>query len=373
VMYSPVVSCIPYMTNKTTSTRKGKTPAGGRSSRRNESAMIIRPPNPSPVGVAYNTQVVNSKPLFLPADGGVRIRHREYVGDVGTSSSGWALVNTLAINPGLSGVFPWLSLMAQNFESYELHALAFVYQASAPTSLAGTLYMAYDYDPADAPPSDKASMMSNMSAVAGSLWASNRVALDCKAARGLLGKFTRNTGIPTGTDIKTNDAANLNIAVEGVVMSSPGNIYVEYDVTLKIPQIPTNFAAGISQRITYGGTTGISLANDGYVGAPILISQAGSLSIGRWLCNQAGQYLVEYAISATTSGANTAAWTIVSGTAAVTDLGYAALPTSGTALGIFQAILNVADAGAILQLSLANVASLTTYYMRVAKYAYSFS
>lgn len=348
--------------NKQVSIRRG--PTSARSSKQTQ--------NVAGAGVAYSTQIRNSKPVFSQTRDGLRIHHREYIGDVGTNTSGFAIVNTLQLNPGLSGVFPWLSLLAENFEVYEFHKLRFAYQASCPTSQAGTLYMALDYDPGDAAPANKAGMMSNMTAVSSSIWASNGIEYDCAMRQYMNNRFTRNASLATNLDVKTYDAGNLYIAIEGAATTSPGNLYVEYDISLRIPQIPSNIEAADSLKITYAATSQLSYLNDGYTGnSNLLNSLAGTTAYGQWTCPEAGQYLLSYAIGGTSTGAVIPTWSIQSGTAAVTDVGYAALNTSG--VGIYEAILNVIDAGAVVRLALATVTTITNYYLRVAKYGYALS
>jgi hypothetical protein len=328
--------------------------------------------NVSGAGVAYSTQIRNSKPTFSQTKDGLRVHHREYIGDVGVNTSGFGIVSTLQLNPGLSGVFPWLSQIAQNFEVYEFHKLRFAYQASCPTSQAGTLYMALDYDPSDAAPANKAGMMSNMSAVSSSIWASNGIEYDCAMRQYMSNRFTRNASLVANLDVKTYDAGNLYIAIEGVATTSPGNLYVEYDISLRIPQIPSNIEAAESLKITYAATSQLSYLNDGYAGnSDLLNSLAGTIAHGDWVCPVAGQYLLSYALGGTSTGAVTPTWSVTSGSASITDIGYSALTTSG--VGIYEAVLNVLDPGATIRLALATVTTIANYYMRVSKYGYNLS
>lgn len=360
------VSCIPYMTNNKSKVSVRKSPAGGRSSRQLSKSQFQ---SIAGAGVAYSTQMVNSKPTFVNTKDGLRIVHREYVGDVNTNTSGFAVVNTLQINPGLSGVFPWLSLIAANFEVYEFHRLKFVYQAAAPTSQAGTLFMAIDYDAADSAPANKAELMSNMTAVSSSIWASNSINYDCAMRQYMSNRFTRNASL-TNVDIKTYDAGNLYLAIEGAATVSPGNIYVEYDVSLRIPQIPSNLEAAASLKITNAGTSQLSYLNDGYTGNTDLInSLTGTIAHADWLCPSVGEYLLTYAIQGTSSSTAAPTWSVQSGSATIADIGYAILGATG--VGIYESVLNVLDSGATIRLALTNITGITNYSLRVAKYGYS--
>lgn len=319
------------------------------------------------VGNAYNTQISATAPRFLPAKDGMRVQHREYVGDVGDTGAGFLIANQLSINPGLQTMGPWLSTVGGSFECYELHSLRYVYQASVPTSTAGTVFMAIDYDAADSPPISKAQMMSMTSAVSTSAWASAAVYYDCKANKYMSNRFTRITSI--SGDVKTYDAGILYIAVESPGgLTSPGNIFVEYDVTLRLPQIPTNGALAVSSKITNATTSVLSSIGDYVTGAPLFRSLAGSLSSGSWESLTAGDFLFTYAIGGTASANVLPTWTLT-GSGSVADAGYAILGVALNA-GVYQAVVRIADAGAVVSLALTNVASVVDSYLRIAKYSY---
>lgn len=364
-MNSPVASCIPYMVKSKNSLPKGKTPARGRSSNNPMSSGRAV----SMVGSAYNTQVSSSQPKFFPTRDGMRVVHREYVGDVGVNSSGFGIVNILQLNPGLASCGQWLSQIAGNFECYEFHKLRYVYQAAVPTSTAGTLFMAIDYDAADPAPATKTELMSNPSAISCSIWASTCLDYNCSKTKYMSNRFTRISSV--SGDIKTYDAGNLYFAIEGTAADSPGNIYVEYDISLRLPQIPSNLEFAQSLKITNAGTTALSNLNDGYHGNTLILnSLGGSSTVGSWVCPTPGEWLLSFAIGGTAAGTVTPTWTFSSGSGAITDIGYAAISATAN-VGIYEAILLVADAGAVIQLALSGLSSIANSQMRVAKYGYT--
>lgn len=55
----------------------------------------------------------------------------------------------LEINPGSAIAFPWLSSIANSFETYEVKDLWFSYVNSVPLSQNGSVHMAFDYDVKD--------------------------------------------------------------------------------------------------------------------------------------------------------------------------------------------------------------------------------
>lgn len=74
-------------------------------------------------------------PSFVSGGDGVTICHREFISDITGSSS---FVNAqLPINPGQASTFPWLSLVAQQFEEYQVLGMVFEYRPSSG-SYAGT-------------------------------------------------------------------------------------------------------------------------------------------------------------------------------------------------------------------------------------------
>lgn len=76
------------------------------------------------------------------------VKHRELFTTIegGTFSQG-----SYKIQPGLNLSFPWLSGLAPAFEMYEIRSLSFEYVSRCPTTTAGLIYMAVDYDAADSP------------------------------------------------------------------------------------------------------------------------------------------------------------------------------------------------------------------------------
>jgi hypothetical protein len=170
------------------------------------------------------------------------ITHREFVGDVDGSvlfgSSQYAL------NPGNSVVFPWLSSIALNYESYVFKQLHFHYETSVSTTTAGTVMMAVDYDASDAAPASKQILMGYAQAQRSAPW--QECAFNCRS--GDLHKFAaeryvRGLTIPTG-DVKTYDVGNLFLATQGNATGDMiGELYVSYTVELRTPQIHNSLPA----------------------------------------------------------------------------------------------------------------------------------
>jgi len=83
-----------------------------------------------------------------------RVVHKELLQDVlgSISYNGNSPDNVYEINPGLVSSFPWLGVIAQNFEQYKFNYLRWEYVPRCPTSTAGSFYMATSYDARENPP-----------------------------------------------------------------------------------------------------------------------------------------------------------------------------------------------------------------------------
>lgn len=105
--------------------------------------------------IKSNTMVADGVPTFGGTTQNVRIKHREFLGDV-TGSVGFRVFREYRINPALSSTFPWLSRVATNFQSYQMKGLVFEFVSTSADALnsvntaLGTVVMATQYN-ANAP------------------------------------------------------------------------------------------------------------------------------------------------------------------------------------------------------------------------------
>jgi len=235
--------------------------------------------------------------------------------------------------------------------------------------------MAFDYDPADPPPTSKVTMLGNMTAVSSPVWAGVELEYNIGVSKTLLDKFTRNMSLDANLDIKTYDAGNLFIATEGLQTNGAiGNLYVEYDVSLLIPQFPGNLATVVSEKIYNNSPAGrifTSTVSDSSVGN-VLIAQPLAVSggtglLGGWTIYIPGNYLLELTINANMSAVGSPTWAVSQGNATITDVGYAANPTGG-AVGIYSAVISVGDFAALTFQLVGTLVAITNYALRISKY-----
>jgi len=246
-----------------------------------------------------------------------RVRHRELVAVI-DGSVGFTVL-TFPVQPGISSTFPWLANMATNWENYKFNRIAFRYVSRSSTSFTGSVSIAPDYDASDNPPSSYQILSSYQNVVSDAPWKDFICTLSPRSTT-LVGnsRYIRLGNLGDNEDIKLYDVANLQVATVGQANTAViGELWVEYDITLQIPQIQTlqnvsNISAG-----QYVSTTGIDVNNllgtaldaqNGQVNiSPVLnVVTIQPLQPGSW-------YLMTYMVLANTTLTTIPSLTITSG------------------------------------------------------------
>lgn len=201
--------------------------------RRNRNRMGNRSAGPSssartfPGGSSYN----NSKPYVLEND--------EFIENIQSSTD--FRVRSLSVNPGQSAVFPWLSTMAKNFEKYRFERLEFYYRPRvsgfAEAGQRGQVVMSFDFDAADASPTNKQQMESTFPHRDDMPYKEIILPLKPSDLTPMSGKYVRAGLPPPNTDIKTYDAGVLHVATSGMVSLDAyiGELRVRYRAVLTVP------------------------------------------------------------------------------------------------------------------------------------------
>lgn len=227
---------------------------------------------------------------------GIRVKHREYLGEVTTSATASLYLNaySFSINPGLAASFPWLSNVAIMYESYRFHGLQYHYSGEAATSTTGSVVLALDYDANDTAPPGKQQAMSYKSSVRSTLWEDSTLVAQT-ADLNKIGptRYVRSGTVPS-TDIKTYDAGTLFVGLNSASASAlAGEMYVEYDVEFFTPQLnpssraslgSASFAcAGSIAAATPFGTTAPTVTGGVSVGPNSTGSGLGFGTVGEFL------------------------------------------------------------------------------------------
>ncbi len=259
----------------------------------------------SAVPLARSRKAVTGKPVIRSSskqggDGRVRIRHREYLADI-VGSVAFAS-NSYSVNPGLPGTFPWLSTLAQNFESYLFHKLSFDFETQKSASTSGSLMMAIDYDASDAAPQNKQQLMAYHHAVRSAVWDECSFRGDRQDLKKFgVQRYVRSGSLAANLDVKTYDVGTLFVATQGEADTTAiGELYVDYDVELITPQSNREAVISNSAFIT---TTAASRAapftgTQTIVGGLSVTATGATMTFGR-----VGKYWLAYQLTGTVTTA----------------------------------------------------------------------
>jgi hypothetical protein len=182
-------------------------------------------------------------PFMHSGKDGVRVRHREFIGDINSSTS---FVNSsYSMNPGLSDSFPWLSALAQNFEEYRWEGLVFEFKSTSADALnstntaLGTIILAAEYNAAAANYINKQQAENTMWAVSTKPSCDTLLPIECMPTLNpLANHYVRIGAVPSGQDIRLYDLCNVQVmSVGSQAIASVGELWVSYDVVLLKPQL----------------------------------------------------------------------------------------------------------------------------------------
>lgn len=274
-------------------------------SKKNQSAASARKPQVA-AAAAYATGQSHSGPRIQNGRDSCRIVHRELVDNVNSSTN--FATSIFAIQPGAPQTFRWLSIMAQCWEKYKFNMLRFRYVTRTGTGTSGSVAMAFDYDANDSAPESEQIMSTYHGIQEDVPWKDNV----CTALPSRLNDSVREHYIRTGTigasqDLKFYDAANFILAVTNGVdnTASWGKLWVEYDVTLSIPQLPASgsvvnggsgigSAAGAAPGLPYGSLPTNDTQNNQVA---LVVTTAGTVNQLRFF--SAGTYLLTTSFAGT--------------------------------------------------------------------------
>lgn len=187
-------------------------------------------------------------------NGVIRVSHREYLREVrGSDGTANFVVESININPGIISAFPWLSNIANNYDSYLFERLVFEFVPSSPTSEPGKVMLMIDFDAEDVAPADKMQAMNYYRAESGTPW--TRFSYD--SLRQDLHKrktYYVRRGNVGANDLQNYDTGKFYYCTTGQSHASIlGEIYVTYIVRLMTPQ-SNSTAVGLSRYARLSGT-----------------------------------------------------------------------------------------------------------------------
>jgi len=276
--------------------RKNRGPKGPRRSMQDQ--MARNPPRTA-VAAAYATGTHQMAPRRYRTKDGEGVVHKEFIGNIsGVGSTAFTQTFSIPLNPGLFQSFPWLSFIANNYESYRFNSLRFCYYTRTGSNVAGSVLIVPDYDSADSAPGTEQVATTYNDAQEDAPWKDICCILS-KGAMNNLGphKFVRNGG--TVGDIKTYDSGNLFVFTVDSAAAAPwGKLWVEYDCEFFTPQLNPN---GNVQSAQVVGNTVASLAGNIIFGTTPIISFSSSnifsiapgTNVITFLQNYSGDYMAQ--------------------------------------------------------------------------------
>lgn len=266
--------------------------------------------------VAVSRALMIRDPVVQNGRDSVRIVHSEFVSDV-VGSTLFSAVG-FAVNPALSQTFAWLSSVALRYERYSFKKLCFHYEPRCSTATAGTIILALDYDAADSAPESKQDVLSYHNKADSAAWQSCKTFVDGPVARNRGSLFTRAGALGAGVDIKTYDLGNLYVCASGHADATVcGELYVDYEVELMIPQVQNSLLAGgftASAGLAAGALIGTDLAANSILAnlIDVTATSASTLTFNQDWTGTLSMYVLGTGMSGNPADTGTAAFSLVS-------------------------------------------------------------
>lgn len=185
----------------------------------------------------------NGVPRVHATKRGVSISHREFLGDI--TGSSLFTSRTYPINPGSSVTFPWLSNIAEMFQSYRIKGMIFEFNSTSADALnsvntaLGTVIMSTQYNVALPPLVNKAEMEQYEYTVSGRPSRNLTHCIECDPSLQVMEHlFTRTGVLPVGQDYQFYDWGNFQLATVGMQAAAViGELWVSYEVEFLKPRI----------------------------------------------------------------------------------------------------------------------------------------
>jgi len=236
--------------------------------------------NPKQVPAAYVYKNQNSQAKMRVVRNGIHVRHTEMITTVidnGYSDGQVAAFINLSylMNPGLPALFPWLSGIANCYETWKLNYITIEYQPECATSTPGSVRMMIDPDSKDNAPANISLLMANQIKSDSQVFTKSSVTISSKSV-----KFYNRPLLVTsiwpppisstagGYDAAEYLAGMFYLGTNGIGSNAAvGKLLVHYDIVLTNPcpnrptDIPgvlafqngpfTNIFAGANYSVNY--------------------------------------------------------------------------------------------------------------------------
>jgi len=207
--------------------------------------------------IGGNSLYTGGAPSFSASSESIRVRHREFVSDVSSSTafsnSSWL------INPGNSYLFPWLSTIAMSFETYQFHGLVCSYNPTSGTAISstnpaqGTVVFSTNYDVLNPNFVSKQEAEAYTFTTSAVPYQPMIHPIECKPSQGLVSPKKYTTDVRNLIDLTSNDDPRLHF--HGTFQSMTvgqqtsgatlGEFWVSYDIELFTPKKPQRMTSTV--------------------------------------------------------------------------------------------------------------------------------
>jgi hypothetical protein len=192
---------------------------------------------------ASEGQQGSTVPMMMNSKHANTIRHREYIGDILSSTAEFSL-QQFPINPGNDKTFPWLYTTALCFSNYRMRGLVFEFVSTASnvstTPALGFVAMATQYNSLDPVYTNKRAMDNSEYANSAAPTKSFAHPVECDPSQLALKElYVRHEASPSG-DLRLYDLGRFSIAVGGQTVANQviGELWATYEVELYFPLLP---------------------------------------------------------------------------------------------------------------------------------------
>jgi len=210
------------------------------------------------------------------------VRHKEYVAQI-SGKQAFTVVNTFAINPGLSNLFPWLASIATSFQEYKIRGMVYHYVPSSGNAISGTnaalgtVMMQTTYRSNDTAPASKVEMLNEY-------WSSESVPsqpfchpIECNPKENPFNiQYVRTGTVPSGDNQLLYDLGTTYVAVSGQQADNTvlGDLWITYEIELKKPILTSNVT---TSQVAFGWWVGGTYTTSNLFNGTL--SSAGNLAV----------------------------------------------------------------------------------------------
>jgi hypothetical protein len=303
---------------------------------------------------------------------GVRIKEREYIGDVvGTTLF---TSNKYAINPGLNTTFPWLSQIAANFDQWEPHGIVFEYKSLstnyAATTTLGAVILATDYQALDGTYYNKLQMEESDYSNSTRPDDDCLHGIECSPKERNQNVYYVRNGPLSGTNnaaLNQYDLGQFQLATQGTAVATLGELWITYDISFYKKNLFTSQVGTPNLWCTFiGSGSGGFLGSTYHSYGTLPVTYNNTLSTLTFPANiYVGFYLFTYTWSNTGAVALTAPSLVANGPCDLTDyvgenvgitnsgVGSQQAPNAGatSSRGFMQFYINIYGTGASVSMS----------------------